>query len=82
MSTDNEAPGFGYAPEFLRAMSAKSAELQAVGDAAGLPRGKFIALVERLAKAQGLRAWCDTQTVADYDALIAAARAEVERDAA
>ena len=60
----------------------RSHELQALLRAAGYCKGDGVStagqrLVAALAKRDRLRQWSDTQTLADYDALIAVTRAHL-----
>jgi hypothetical protein len=68
-------------------MPAKSEELVQLLRSAGYTKVDGIStagikLVSRLAKANGLRDWMNTRTVADYDALIAVTREHLKAIAA
>ncbi len=72
-------PEVGVGREELLAMSARSQELQRLLRSAGYSKGDGVsskgqALVHRLAINAKIRCWSETETVADYDALIAVVR--------
>jgi hypothetical protein len=70
---------------FLATMAQRSQVLQGMLGAAGYKDGEGVGtpgirLVSRLAKANGLRDWPYTRTVADYDALIEVMRTHLSQN--
>jgi hypothetical protein len=63
--------------KFLKQMGELSAGLQRIGERAGVERGEFIKLVDRVADKRKLRRWCDTQSPVDYLMLADAVKEEL-----
>jgi hypothetical protein len=78
-ATAPASPAPAPAPSTQNEFAARSQELQRILRAAGYSKGDGVStagleLVSALAKKNKLRQWPDTQTIADYDALIAVVR--------
>jgi hypothetical protein len=62
---------------FSKRMGDLSSALKRVGEQAGMERGKFIQLVDQVAREKQIRRWCDTQSPLDYILLIEAVKEAV-----
>jgi hypothetical protein len=67
-----------YSKKFLKRMGDLSAALKRLGEEAGMKRGKFIALVDRVAREKKLKRWCDTESPLDYILLFEAVQLELQ----